>query len=133
MKKNKDIELYKKIKDVLIKKAEGYFYNEEILEYQTEDGKIKKVTTTSNQSDTPTENEEKCEEGTDTKKEDKLTLSKKKITTHYIPPDLLAVKMLVEIFGKEVSADNNLESLSDFQLNQLKEEIIQKLKIQGGD
>lgn len=128
MKKNKDIELYKKIKDVLIKKAEGYFYNEEILEYQTEDGKIKKVTTTSNQSDTPTENEEKCEEGTDTKKEDKLTLSKKKITTHYIPPDLLAVKMLFEIYGEKIESTNELEKLEYQELLNIKKQLLEKLK-----
>ncbi|MBQ3158703.1 MAG: hypothetical protein IJB98_03315 [Clostridia bacterium] len=128
MKKNKDIELYKKIKDVLIKKAEGYFYNEEILEYQTEDGKTKKVTTTSNQTDTPTENEEKCEEGTDTKKEDKLTLSKKKITTHYIPPDLLAVKMLFEIYGEKIESTNELEKLEYQELLNIKKQLLEKLK-----
>ena len=128
MKKNKDIELYKKIKDVLIKKAEGYFYNEEILEYQTEDGKIKKVTATSNQTDTPTENEEKCEEGTDTKKEDKLTLSKKKITTHYIPPDLLAVKMLFEIYGEKIESTNELEKLEYQELLNIKKQLLEKLK-----
>ena len=42
--KKQNTDLYEKIKNVLIKKAEGFFYNEEILEYTTEDGKIKKVT-----------------------------------------------------------------------------------------
>ena len=43
-----------------------------------------------------------------------LTLSKKKVTTHFVPPDMLAIKMLFEIASRE----NNVsyDSLTDEEL-----------------
>ncbi|MBR2909760.1 MAG: hypothetical protein IKC11_05405 [Clostridia bacterium] len=126
--KKQNTDLYEKIKNVLIKKAEGFFYNEEILEYTTEDGKTKKVITTEDAENKTNkmESETRCER--EQNKENKLTLSKKKVTTHYIPPDLLAVKMLVEIYGKKIDSGNELEKLEYQELINLKNQLIEKLK-----
>ena len=115
----------KKIKNILIKKSEGYFFSEEVLEYQnntkpTENEKVKQITIFNEDENENKPNEENKD----------LTLIKKKVTTHYVPPDLLAIKMLIEIFGKEViekDEDDNLTSLSDNELMTLKKEVIQKL------
>ena len=114
----------KKIKNILIKKSEGYFFSEEVLEYQNntkpqENKKVKQITIFNDD-----QNENKP-----TKENKDLTLVKKKVTTHYVPPDLLAIKMLVEIFGQEITEkdDDNLTSLSDSELMNLKREVIQKL------
>ena len=121
MKNNFDKEILLKIKNILLKKSEGYYYNEEILEYQN------------NINETKIENNEqlnlfKENNGKEnSQKHENLALLKKKVTTHYIPPDLLAVKMLVEIFGEKVNNDD-LSNLSDQELEKLKNEIIQKLK-----
>ena len=118
--KKQNTDLYEKIKNVLIKKAEGFFYNEEILEYTTEDGKIKKVITTEDAENKTNKMESKTRCEREQNKENKLTLSKKKVTTHYIPPDLLAVKMLVEIYGKKIDSGNELEKLEYQELINLK-------------
>lgn len=119
-----------KIKNILIKKSEGYYYSEEILEYQSniQPSEIKQSKQISIFSDEQEKNEHTNEKHKD------LTLLKKKVTTHYIPPDLLAVKMLIEIFGKEVNNDDShLENLTDSELEDLKNQIIDKLnQIEGG-
>ncbi|MBQ7579060.1 MAG: hypothetical protein IJT25_00815 [Clostridia bacterium] len=46
-----------------------------------------------------------------------LTLSKKKVTTHYIPPDMLAIKMLYEINARE--DDVSFSNLTDEELKEL--------------
>ena len=46
-----------------------------------------------------------------------LTLSKKKVTTHYIPPDMLAIKMLYEINTRE--DDVSFSNLTDEELKEL--------------
>lgn len=128
MKKTKDKELLEKIKKVLIKKAEGYFYNEEVFEYQIEDKKVKKET--SNQMDIfELENGEKVSGNKDKQqKEADLTLLKKKVTTHYVPPDLLAVKMLVEIYGEKIDSVNELYNLDYDKLLELKNDLLKQLK-----
>ena len=55
-----------------------------------------------------------------------LVLLKKKVTTHYIPPDMLAIKMLVENFGEEIKNNKKSESidkLSDEELIELKNKL----------
>lgn len=126
--KKQNTDLYEKIKNVLIKKAEGFFYNEEVLEYTTEDGKTKKVITTEDAENKTNKMESKTRCEREQNKENKLTLSKKKVTTHYIPPDLLAVKMLVEIYGKKIDSGNELEKLEYQELINLKNQLIEKLK-----
>ena len=118
MKKISYQEILSKLKTILLKKSEGYFYNEEVLEYQKENNKQEEVQQInfleSNKND-------------ENKTNKNLTLIKKKVTTHYVPPDLLAIKMLIEIFGKEIT-DNDLSSLSLDELNNLKTDIIKKLE-----
>lgn len=46
-----------------------------------------------------------------------LTLSKKKVTTHYVPPDMLAIKMLLENYSQVNSG--GLDSKSDKELLEL--------------
>ena len=55
-----------------------------------------------------------------------LILVKKKVTSKYIPPDMFAIKILLEIFGKEAVGD--LEGLSDEELIKFKEKIMKELK-----
>ena len=57
-----------------------------------------------------------------------LILLKKKVTTHYVPPDLAAVKMLLENFGKEITTQNRIENMKDDELLELRSEIIKELK-----
>ena len=66
------------------------------------------------------------------KEDNKLILSKKKITSHYIPPDITAIKILFEIFGKEVDT-NSIESLSDQELLDMKDKLLEELKNNKGD
>lgn len=56
-----------------------------------------------------------------------LTLSKKKITTHFIPPDLLAVKMLLEINSKVNEV--GLEGMSDKELLDMAKKLKNELGI----
>ena len=120
MKNNFDAEILNKIKNILLKKSEGFYYNEEILEYQNNSTEIKN--TENNQLNFLENNEKNTPQ-----KHSNLTLLKKKVTSHYVPPDLLAVKMLIEIFG-ETLEHNDLSYLSDTELNNLKLDIIKKLE-----
>ena len=130
MKKSKDKELYEKIKKVLIKKAEGYFYNEEVLEYQTNDGeKLTKESKTSLIEKKPNEEYETNRKQSNSEKTD-LTLLKKKVTTHYVPPDLLAIKMLVEVFGEKIENGNQFETLEYDKLLELKNQLLEEEKNQ---
>lgn len=48
-----------------------------------------------------------------------LVVVKKKVSTHFVPPDSLAIKMLFEIFGKEIAgedAQSDIEKLSNDEL-----------------
>jgi len=121
MKSNFENEMLNKIKNILIKKSEGFFYNEEVLEYQlnntNQESKINQLTFL----------EDKNHESEQNKNNQNLTLVKKKVTTHYVSPDLLALKMLIEIFGEKVS-DDDLSSLSDEELLNLKNDILKKLE-----
>ncbi len=124
MKNKFDKELLSKLKSILLKKSEGYFYDEEIREYQ-------------HKTETPNKNEQlnfsslnvkDIKDETKRKEKDEdLILIKKKVTTHYVPPDLLAVKMFIEIFGQEVNS-NDLSKLTDNELDILKKDIIKKLE-----
>lgn len=121
MNKNFDNELLKKIKNILIKKSEGFYYNEEILEYQN--NQIEATDEKSKQLNFLEKNNEK----ENSQKYSNLALLKKKVTTHYVPPDLLAVKMLIEIFGEKLT-NNDLTALSDDELENLKLDILKKLE-----
>ena len=55
-----------------------------------------------------------------------LVLVKKKITKHYIPPDMLAVKILFETIREKVNEDD-LNNLSDDELLKLKDKLLGEL------
>ncbi|MBQ7453279.1 MAG: hypothetical protein IJS68_03330 [Clostridia bacterium] len=141
---------------VLIKKALGFYYSEEALEYNVE----QKPSLQKHASQVSFFDEEGCDCGTKKPKrkssksvsvlpdsenldvkcsqmqenivasslgenlrlnenQQTLTLSKKKITTHYVPPDMLAIKMLLENSSK-----TNLESIENLS----DEELIERIK-----
>lgn len=112
----KNQELYDKIKKILVKKAEGYFYDEESLEFvqkpQKEDNQLSFDDFTSKKK-TQTSNSELC-------------LVKKKVTSHYIPPDMIAIKILLENFGENMSS-SNLENMSEEELIDYKNKLIENI------
>ena len=122
MEKNND--LTSRIKNILLKKAEGYFYDEKIEEYQQlpEENKSKSVSEQLSfefddlnlKPDTPA------------KKKSKMKLVKKKVTTLYQPPDLAAIKMLMDLYLKDEEQD--LEKLTNEELLHLRDELVEKLK-----
>ena len=122
MKNNFDSEFIKKIKNILLKKSEGYFYDEEVKEYQI----IDDINTTKNQS-SKEPNIENNNEKSKQEKDTNLILIKKKVTTHYVPPDLLALKMLLENFGEKINSDD-LSLLSDKELLDLKNQLIKNIE-----
>ena len=103
MAKNK--ELYDKIKEILIKKAEGYFYSEESFEYVLKTEKEEQLCF----DDVLNKN------GKKTNSQEPLNLVKKKVTSHYIPPDMLAIKILLENFGEKMN-DNQFETMSEKEI-----------------
>ncbi|MCR5553449.1 MAG: hypothetical protein K6F08_01765 [bacterium] len=56
------------------------------------------------------------------------TLAKKKVTTHFVPPDMLAIKMLLEI-DKTLGAD--LTMMSDSELMALAKQLEDEIKQKG--
>lgn len=129
--------------NLVIKKAEGYYYTEEVFEYEKTQNKsnsakkhIENVENLNffeicdrgkndfnNPCDTIESSNEKHKNQQNTQD---LTLVKKKVTTHYIPSDILAIKILFEIYGKEIENDN-LENLSDSDLLNLKNKLIKEV------
>ena len=123
--------------DLLIKKASGFYYTEEVFEYEKtqNSSKLNKNTAILPNSDMvntqinffndniKSTNEKHLQEKEDSKN---LTLTKKKIATHFVSPDMLAIKMLFEIYGKKVG-DDNIETLTDEELINLKNKLIGEL------
>ena len=129
---------------ILIKKASGFFYNEELLEYE----KTQKLADNSKKDNQKYENIsffDKIDRGNTNiykssdiievsngkpenfkQTNENLTLVKKKITTHYIPPDMLAIKILFEIFRKEIDI-NDIENMSNEELINLKNKLISEI------
>ena len=89
------------LNEILFKLANGFTYTETIEEFA------------------PDKTQDSVED---------LVLVKKKITTHYVPPDMLAIKMLFEDNGQKI---NNLSSMTDEELVALKNKLINELI--GGD
>ena len=135
MKKSQDIN--KKLVDLLLKKANGFHYVEEQFEYERDKTKQTKQQTENlnffdicDRGKTHLENSnDMIELENETKKQgadDGLVLVKKKVATHYIPPDMLAIKILLEMFGKEELSD--LEKMSDNELIELKKQLLEELR-----
>ena len=134
----------KNLIDILIKKASGFYYEEEIFEYEKTQKQINSTlnsnikcenmsffdnndrvsTIHASSSDTI-----KLTKDNEQNKHENLTLSKKKITTHYIPPDLHSIKILLEIFSQE-EVENSVENLTDEQLINLRNKLIKEIKIE---
>ena len=126
--------------DLLIKKATGFYYTEEQCEYEKTQ---KHSTLNANYSNFNQNTQNSCNninqltiwsEPIETKNNsinsiennENLTLTKKKITTHYISPDMLAIKILLEIYSKEIE-DDNLSNLSDEELVKIKNKLINEV------
>ena len=130
----------KDLVELLIKKANGYYYTEEQFEYEKTQNKSNKsekhihnISFFDNfdrgqiQNKTPDDtikssNEIKNKEETD----NNLTLIKKKVATHYVSPDINAIKILFEIFENKVG-ENNIESLTDEDLINIKNNLLKEL------
>ena len=137
MKKSQEIN--EKIIDILLKKAEGFKYFEEQYEYENEKKMKKDKSKYENLSFF--ENYDRgdsifvidddkmklANEENKFRESEGLVLVKKKVTSHYIPPDMLAVKILLEIFGKE-AIDDDFNKMTDEELINFKEKILKELK-----
>lgn len=113
------------LKQILYKKARGYKYKEEVEEYQVEEEKEKKgATAVSEQLDFSSLDIDFKQVKKNSKK---MTLIKKKVSSHHVPPDLTAIKMLLDYFVvKDDSKDYS--TLSDKELEKLKNSLIDQLK-----
>ncbi len=124
---------------ILIKKATGYYYSEEQFEYETQ--KSSKTTDKYINNLNFFENFDRGENNFNSlndkikssneiksqgENDKNLSLIKKKVATHYIPPDINAIKILFEIFEKKVG-ESNLENLTDKELLDLKNKLIEEL------
>ena len=140
--------IFTELKEVLIKKAKGFYYCEETVEFtetssgksvnviETEDGikvigvkrkrgrpkKImsKPVTLSAENPNLGVDLSQK--EGTNASKQENVVV-KRKITTHYVPPDMLAIKMLFENFGEKV---DDIENMSDEEILNLKRKLMRE-------
>jgi len=126
------------LKNILIKKAKGFFYTEEQVEYENRDktksncgenddvGKVSRVDKKISKTRGGGVNvDDSIIESPDVKDEniEKLVVVKKKISTHYIPPDSLSIKMLYEIFGTEIGVSDELSKLEQMTDEELNNEI----------
>ncbi len=125
--------------EILTKKASGYYYSEEQFEYETQKNSNFVEKTSNNLSffenfdrgqTSINEFDGKIKSSNEIKKTTKsgenLKLVKKKVATHYIPPDINAIKILFEIFEKKVG-ESSLENLTDEELLNLKNKLIKEL------
>ena len=134
----------KKIHDflvkILLKKAEGYYYTEEQEEYEKTQNKSQitkskyenvslfesfDISNTKNNTSNDiinSSNEESKKEADN----QNLVMVKKKITKHYIPPDMFAIKILFETI-KETVGDDNFKNISNEELLKLKDKLVGEL------
>ena len=125
--------------EILVKKASGYFYSEEQFEYETQKNNKSNEKLINNLSFFENfdrgehlfaNSDDKINLSNEIKNQEngerKLSLIKKKVTTHYIPPDINAIKILFEIFEKKVG-ESALENLTDEELLDLKNKLIKEL------
>lgn len=128
--------------DLLIKRAKGFYYTEEQFEYEkTQKNSISVKNNSLNYQnisffDKPVRGNAQIENSCDTIKlsngeatqnNENLTLVKKKVSTHYISPDMLAIKILFEIFGEKVDK-NEIEKMTDDELINLKNQLLKEIK-----
>lgn len=134
----------KKIYDFLIKtllkKAEGFYYIEEQEDYEkTQNKTINSKVLYENISifeniDTQQLKNKNQNDSIDLQNESikkqqnnqNLVMVKKKITKHYIPPDMLAIKILFETIKEKVNEDD-INNISDEELLKLKTKLTEEL------
>lgn len=132
--------IYDELIKILLKKAKGFYYTEEQEDYEKTQNKsnnseiynknisfFDNFDTVSTQNKSGNDiikpsNENKQREQTN----QNLVLVKRKITTHYIPPDMLAVKILFETLKEKVN-ENEIENMSDEELLNLKDKLLGEL------
>ena len=129
--------IYDELIKILLKKAKGFYYTEEQEDYEKAqikskfsensnknisffDNHVTDNTHTTHLNDTLNKDNE-TEKNTEN-----LILVKRKITKHYIPPDMLAVKILFENIKEKVN-DNDLNILSDEELLSLRDKLLGEL------
>jgi len=59
--------------------------------------------------------------------DDNLVLVKKKVSNHYVPPDITAIKILFEIFDEKVN-EGDIESMTDDELIKLKKQLLEEIE-----
>jgi hypothetical protein len=130
-------EIYDELIKILLKKANGFYYTEEQEDYEKAQNKSKSteqiyknmsffenydtVETQTNQTDDKIGLQNEIRNNSQN-----LILVKKKITKHYIPPDMLAVKILFETLKEKVNEDD-INTLSDEDLIKLKDKLLGEL------
>ena len=132
--------IYDELIKILLKKAKGFYYTEQQEDYEKTQNKsnisekqnknisffdncdMVSTDTKTNNVTIKSSNENKQKEQTN----QNLVLVKRKITTHYIPPDMLAVKILFETLKEKVS-ENDLDNMSDEELLNLKDKLLGEL------
>lgn len=139
MLKNKNQQ--KMIIEILEKKAKGYYYDEVQYEYQKtqKNSKLSEKQVNNNKNlnffsiiDRGTtifeDNNDmiKLSEKTNEPNDENYELIKKKVSSHYIQPDIQAIKLLLEIYENQNSLDG-ISSLSDEELISLKNKLIKEL------
>lgn len=132
----------KKIIELLLKKASGFYFSETQYEYQKTQKSAKINENISKTSynlsffeniDTKSSIEESCGDMLKSEKSigdnsdpQEYLLTKKKITTHYNPPDIQAIKILFDL-ADEDNNSKSLNDLSDDELLKLKNKLIKEL------
>ena len=125
---------------ILLKKAEGYYYTEEQEDYEktqnkSNNSKLQYDNITFFENFDTLQPKNKSQDDTiDSQNESvkkqqnnqSLVMVKKKITKHYIPPDMLAIKILFETI-KETVKDDDMNNISDEELLNLKDKLIGEL------
>lgn len=133
---------YQDVVELLIKRAKGFYYTEEQYEYEKTQNKSKSNEISSLKVEnisffdncvrgdnliTKPNDTIKLSNGDNCASNENLTLIKKKVSTHYISPDMLAIKILFEIFREKVNS-NEIDLMTDDELLQLKKELLKELK-----
>lgn len=135
---------YNDLFDILVKKACGFSYVEEQYEFEKTQNSAKNSEKTLKNDDLDknllsSKNSVTlmCARGdccdivnSEGKKvheiSDGLSLVKKKVSTHFELPDMVAIKLLLEIFGKKEG--DSIEELSDVDLMNLKNKLVEELQ-----
>lgn len=99
-------ELIEKVKEILLKRAEGYYYNEVVEEFSA-NNQLSMLDNISSDPDPPS-----------------MIMTKRKVTTHHVPPDTTAIKLLLDL----ATESTDLTQLSEEELEKMRDELIKKLQ-----